>query len=136
MTAGYRTIEKWLDNELRNWSRWCWLGEDPGPPVPHTCASIEKDYIRTHDENTSEGAGPAKPYEPSAKLVDSVWRSLPEIQRKVLRAEYPQRRQWEGSLSGHRAAARFVGIKYRDYMDNLVKACYKVRQAFLERDTA
>lgn len=125
-------IEKWLDFELRNWSRWCWIGSYPHPLPPRTCGSLEGDYIPPPWDGMDLIVRPPPPNEVNANLVDKVWRNLPENPKKVLRMEYPQRHLWEGAISGHRAAARLVGLSYRKYMDVLVVAVDRVRKAFDE----
>ena len=132
MTHDYRTIEKWLDSELKNWSRWCWLGPWPHPIPPNHCGSIEGKYIheRNPENRVEDERRPIPVIEATAKLVDMVWRSLPENPKKALCAEYPRRMEWDddGRASVSKAA-RFAGIKRGQYLPALAVAVDRVRKA-------
>lgn len=127
-----RTYPDWLHQELLNWSRWCWQGDLPYPVPPTTCASIEREYTRLREENTSNNGVRVPPNDMHAQIVDSAWRSLPDLPRRVLRAEYPQRFECGLAQHGRAYVAKRLGVKVDAYQAAMVVAVDRVRAALAE----
>ena len=125
----YRKFPDWIHHELQNWARWCWLGATPVPMSPGHCGSIESQYVRVNDENSSDGARPIPPNEDRARRVDEVWRRLPDAPRLVLRAEYPQRWSSGRVEHGQAGAARRLHMSLRQYEEALAVAIGRVWEA-------
>ena len=130
-----RTCPKWLDEEMQNWARYCWLGAWPHPLPPSQCASLEGNYVRINPngETESEDYKPIPVCEENARLVQQTYDVMAVVHQLVLRAEYPQRHEWGSAKTDSRkAAARFVGLHSEDqYLSILASALYRV-QAVLE----
>lgn len=120
-------IPDWLKAELQNWSRWCWSGPYPHPLPPDHCYSIESNYVRFREENTTAEAPQPKPNERNALIVNRVYKSLPKPQQKALVAEYPQHHKYKTKA----AAVRGTGFaNAKSYDQELFKAISKVWSAF------
>lgn len=120
----------WLHMELLNWSRWCWSGAWPHPMPPNQCASFEHNYKRTNEENTTDDARPIPPNVDRALIVDKVWRELPDMPRRALRAEYPQFHESGRAEHGRVGAARRMGIRLREYEAALFLAIDRIWKTF------
>ena len=62
--------------------------------------------------------------------VDKIWRGLPDLQKKVLRAEYPARHEFPFYEHGRVGVARVMRVRLADYEDALCKAIGRVWDAF------
>ena len=102
--------------ELINWARWCWLGRFPHPLPPEHCASYEHHYLAPSDLGDSD-APPSRilPNAQNARRVQAIYDALPETQRQVIRAEYPQFRQSGRAEHGRHWMARHLGIAVSEY---------------------
>ena len=127
-----RTYPDWIHAELINWSRWCWLGAWPHPLPPEYCGSIERNYPghRLPEGNADDEARPIQPNETNARIVDRVWKALPDLPRLVLRAEYPQRYESGRVEHGRAGAARWLHVSLRDYEAGLIVAIGRIWEAF------
>jgi hypothetical protein len=126
-----RQIPSWVHEELLNWSRWCWEGAYPHPFPPDHCASIEHNYRRTAAEDYSDEAPPSKPIpanRENAIRVQAIFLRLPDSERVVLRAEYPQHRI-NGEMTRHELA-RKLGMDAKRYYHWLHLARLKVMVEF------
>lgn len=126
----FRTYPDWLHYELMNWARWSWSGAYPHPIPPATCASYEKNYRRTGEEEEARNERQIKPNADNAQKVQAVWDALPHWPQQVLRAEYPQRHESGRVEHGRAAAARWLGISLEHYESALSVAAHKVMVAF------
>jgi DNA-directed RNA polymerase specialized sigma24 family protein len=105
---------------LRNWAFWCAYGPI-GPPVQTQAASAEGNY-----QSTEVFAGEEPLYQPdflAGEKVENIVRTLPTIQRSVLKAtyiQYPYHR--------HHSIAQRLKISTERYELQLKKA----RQAVAE----
>lgn len=115
-------IPDWVDQELRNWARWCWSGAYPHPLPPCQCASIEGNYSRFGEDTDAEAIdGKPVPVNPTnAKIVQCAYENLPYLQQQVLRAEYPQRHEQK----------RVVHVSKEEYAAALAAAIYRVMMVF------
>ncbi len=120
-----------VHHELLNWSRWCWLGEWPHPIPATSCGSLEAQYRAPPDWNPDDV--PPVPYirpnERHAKIVQAVYDQLPELERQILRAEYPGRMETDRPDWRHAIAVR-LGIPMRIYNRHFKSAVNKVEAAF------
>jgi len=117
--------------ELLNWARAAWEGAYPHPLPPDHCASIEHNYRRTSAEDYSEEAPPTKPIPANmdnAARVQAIFLRMPDPERMVLRAEYPQRRVNSESL--RHEIARSLGMNIHRYNHWLYMARLKVMAEF------
>lgn len=124
-----RRYPDWVHHELMNWSRWCWQGSYPHPLPPQTCASIERQYVRFREENTTDEAKPIQPNESHALIVDGVWKALPTLPRMVMRAEYPQRSAYDWG-HGRAGVARLMRVSLSEYEAGLIVGVGRVMDAF------
>lgn len=117
-----QAVPDWVDHELRNWARYCWIGVYPHPIPPCRCASLEGNYSR-FGEDTDAEAIDSKPIPvnlTNAKIVQGVYEILPYLPQQVLRAEYPQRH----------AQKCVVRVSKDEYAAALAAAVYRVMLAF------
>ena len=130
-TQNIRTCPKWLDEEMQNWARYCWLGAWPHPIPKRQCASLEGNYSRFGEDSTTESVddAPIPVHIDNAKKIQQIYDNMAAIHQMVLRAEYPQHREWSATKSDNRkAAARFVGLHNEDqYLSILASALYRVQ---------
>ena len=125
-----RHFPEWLHHELLNWSRWCWRGPWPHPLPPVCCGSAERDYMRFRVENSCDEARPIPANASRASVVDAVWRNLPDVPKRVLRAEYPQYHGSGRAEFGRVGAARRMRMRLHDYDAALCVAADRVWNAF------
>jgi hypothetical protein len=132
-----RSYPDWLHQELRNWARFCWEGEDPTPTLPHHCGSAEGEYLAPAYESLESDPNyiPADPN--TARIVDRVFKqSLSHLQRLVLMAEYTQRVESGVATEGLRAGAKWVSIKVgymvtqTEYQSQLFASIGRIWDAF------
>jgi len=117
-----QTVPDWVEQELRNWGRWCWMGAYPHPLPKERCASLEGNYQRINEEGSTESVD-SKPIPvnlTNAKIVQGVYEILPYLPQQAMRAEYPQRH----------VQKRVVGVSREEYAAALAAAVFKVMQAF------
>ena len=123
-----RACPKWVDDEMMNWARYCWRGAWPQPMPKRQCASLEGCYSRHGEESTTESVDekPIPVLEVNAKIIQRAYDHMAGVHQLVLRAEYPQRREWGGK--SRKAAARFVGLREEDYLSILASALYRIQK--------
>lgn len=105
----------WVQDEIWNWSRWCWLGDLPHPMPMTTCASGERAFPSGIDRDDEEEAPPPRPVPVNhdrARRVDGIYRSLPLAEQRVIQAEYPRRNEYGDKRmhERHAEASRKIGI--------------------------
>lgn len=126
-------IPDWVEQELHNWSRWCWLGDWPGPgrppdDEPYACSfppapgghDDEPVQIPVHIDN--------------ARHVNQLYEALPLVEQRIVQAEYPRRREY-GDMrmhERHAAAARKIGISVAYYRVALNRFKNQVKEVFCE----
>ena len=96
---------RWVEDELWNWSRWCWLGDWPQPDPNVKC--LGRTGLRAPAGPDDEPA-PIPAYGPraqGAKLYDS----LAHVEQRVLQAEYPRRHEYAGLTAGERITRPATG---------------------------
>jgi len=118
-----------VHQELLNWSRYCWLGEYPHPTPSTRCGSAEGAFHAEWHIGDEIEEPRIKPNVKHAVIVQQAWEGLPDAPRKVLRAEYPARRE-TGRIDGKGVAAARLGMLPRDYDTHLSYAIHKVEEAF------
>ena len=107
---------KWIEDELHNWSRWCWLGDWPGPGKPDDDEPMACEYP----------PGPGMDDEPPppipvcydhALIVNRLYEALPLVEQRIIQAEYTRRREY-GDMrmhERHAAASRKLEISVAYY---------------------
>lgn len=127
----YVKISDAVHQELLNWARWCWQGEWPHPLPPTHCGSLESGYRappywNPDDANEAPPPPVIEPNARNARIVQAVYDRLAERERRVLKAEYPCRRDYRGKQD----AAGVLGISISQYDDSLAYAVRRVEEAF------
>lgn len=119
---------EWLESDLKNWVRWCWLGKLPHPLPKTQCASLEGNYIheRHAEERVEDEYRPPLIILDRAMLVQDVYDHLPPDPQLVMRAEYPQRHNSGRAEYGQVGAARRLKISLQQYEGYLSVAIYRV----------
>ena len=123
-----------VHEELLNWSRWCWMGEWPHPLPSDHCGSLESQYRAPPEWDMDLAEAPqtyTRPNERNARKVQAVFDQLPELERFVLLAEYPQRGRSGRNIS-KQLAADGIGVSVQGYDWHLQSAAQKVAMAFEE----
>ena len=126
---------RWVEDELWNWSRWCWLGAWPHPNPNVRCASAERNYLAPLEEG-EEGEEDEPPPIPvnqdHARRVQAAYDSLLLVEQRVVQAEYPRRHEYSDRSAGERmsAACRLIGITPVYYKIALGTMKEKVRREF------
>lgn len=124
-------LPAWVEQELWNWSRWCWDGEwpigtRPADPVPTVC-----DYPPREGEYDECQDAPAAICYDHAIQVNAAYETLPLVERRVIQAEYPRRREY-GDLLPHQRrakACRVIGINeiyYRIALADFKKTVWRM----------
>lgn len=122
--------ETWIDDELRNWARWCRSGPWPHPIPPDHAASAEGHYIAPSDLGEPEEPRPPKPNRERAEIVHRVYMDLLTTRERwtlVYRYVKP---------TAERIVLRRLRITARDYDVALMAAARCVGEAFRERRIA
>lgn len=123
--------------ELVNWMRWCFIGPWPHPlPATH-CGSLESAYKAPPEWDMDLAEAPRSHWPintRNAEKVQAVFEKLPDLERFVLLAEYPQRERRGRNISKQLAADR-IGISLQGYDRYLKSAAAKVAMVFEHEDT-
>ncbi len=124
---------RWVEDELHNWSRWCWLGDWPHPLPPSRCASGERDYPSGQDREGDEPPPAVIPVmHERARAVNALYEALPLVERRIIQAEYPRRHEY-GDMrmhERHAKAARKLDISLAYYRIALNSFKQSVWRAF------
>ena len=123
-----------VQEELKNWSRWCWLGEWPHPLPPTHCGSLEANYRAPPDWNPDDPppAPSMRLNDRHARIVQAVWEKLEQPARQVLKAEYPMR-HLSGRAKSLAEAAYYLGMPQWLYVNLLQRGIREVEAAFALR---
>lgn len=121
-------LPRWVNDELHNWSRFCWMGEWPHPKPLMDCASAERAY------RSPDWEGDPSPYIPvnvdRARRVQAIHDSLPLPEQRVMQAEFPRRHEY-GDMRQHQritSASLKIGITeayYRIALCNIKQEVFK-----------
>lgn len=133
-------IPKWLDDELRNWARWCWSGSWPHPIPPDHAASAEGKFVGksiygAEIEQDERADKPLKPNAEHAEKVHEVYRNqLGRDEQRVLVHEYVhlvnKDHEDDGSRERHRRRkARKMRMSLMMYERVLLDAANRVAMA-------
>lgn len=126
-------LPSWVEMELRNWGRWCWEGEWPGPGRPDDDEPAVCQYppaVGDYDESTPI---PVPVCIDNALRVNRLYEQLPLVERRIIQAEYPRRHEY-GDMrmhERHAAAARKLEISVAYYQVALGSFKQAVWRAFL-----
>lgn len=114
-------LPEWVHDELLNWSAWLSAGSRCGPG-PVQMASAERGYIREASGYVDPDPPIVTPDARRAEQVQRVYlRMLDFVARRVIDAEYPERRQ-SGRDYGIEAAARWARVSPDQYRSALARA--------------
>lgn len=91
---------RWVEDELWNWSRWCWLGDWPQPDPNVKCISAERAYRAP--AGPDDEPAPIPVHMDHARKVQKLYDSLAHVEQRVLQAEYPRRHEYAGLTAGER----------------------------------
>jgi hypothetical protein len=119
-SQGADGFPRFINSELWNWARWCWMGPWPHPLPPQACGSAERRFpsgINREDADEEEQQKPDPIHVERARQVDAIYQSLPLEEQRVLQMEYPRRHEFGGMPVRARqiAAARKIGISVEYY---------------------
>lgn len=115
---------RWVEDELWNWSRWCWTGDWPHPLPPKTCASVERAFPSGPDwENDDDDRRPDPVHVDNAQRVDLVYQALSLIEQRIMQCEWPRRHEYDeydeqGAIARNvrgTAAPRYLGVSQGHY---------------------
>lgn len=125
-------LPSWVEMELRNWGRWCWEGEWPGPGRPDDGAPEACAY--PPELGMDDDPPPPIPvcYDRALK-VNQLYEALPLVEQRVIQAEYTRRREY-GDMrmhERHAAASRKLEISVAYYRIALNRFKHQVKEAFL-----
>ena len=113
-----------IHHELLNWARFQWSGPWPHPIPSEKCGSAEREFhAEWHQEWEPEPDIRIKPHQGRADVVHSVWKSLWDAPRQVLKAEYIEHHK------DRQRAARKLAIPVHVYESHLAYAVRKVGEA-------
>lgn len=130
-----RGFPRWVEDELWNWSRWCWLGDLPHPNPDVRCASAERNYVAPSEENGADEDDEPRPipvHHDNARRVQAVYERLVLVEQRVVQAEYPRRHEYAGLTASQRItqACDYLGISSIYYRIALGNMKEQVRRAF------
>lgn len=125
---------RWIEDELWNWARWCWLGAWPHPNPNVKCASAERNYVAPAEDEDSEDDEP-RPIpvnQDHARRVQVAYEALVLVEQRVVQAEYPRRHEYAdlSAADRMRSACRLLDISPIYYKVALGNMKDKVRRAF------
>lgn len=128
-------LPSWVQDEIWNWSRWCWLGDLPHPMPMTTCASGERAFPSGMDRDEEEEAPPQRPVPVNhdrARRVEQIYQALPLIERRAIQAEYPRRNEYGEATKTerHTKAARNLAISVASFRDVIDRFKQKVWREF------
>lgn len=126
---------RWVEDELWNWSRWCWLGEWPHPNPNVKCASAERNYLAPNEEDEEQEEDEPRPIPVNhdhARRVQAAYESLVLVEQRVVQAEYPRRHEYADMTVSQRVAnaCRLLDISPIYYKIALGNMKEQVRRAF------
>jgi hypothetical protein len=125
-------LPRWVEDELWNWSRWCWLGEWPQPDPNVKCASAERAYRAPVDEEDDDEPRVIPVNYDNARKVQVLYEKLVLVEQRIVQAEYPRRHEYAGLTASERIT-RACGkldvspIYYKIALGNMKE---QVRRAF------
>ncbi|SSW66620.1 hypothetical protein AVE30378_02159 [Achromobacter veterisilvae] len=130
-----RGFPRWVEDELWNWSRWCWLGDWPHPNPNVRCASAERNYVAPTEEDEVDEDDEPRPtpvHHDNARRVQAVYERLVLVEQRVVQAEYPRRHEYAGLTASQRItqACDYLGISSIYYRIALGNMKEQVRRAF------
>lgn len=130
-----RGFPRWVEDELWNWSRWCWLGDWPHPNPNVRCASAERNYVAPSEEDEADEDDEPRPipvHHDNARRVQAVYERLVLVEQRVVQAEYPRRHEYAGLTASQRIAQAcdYLGISSIYYRIALGNMKEQVRRAF------
>ncbi|MCY1195569.1 hypothetical protein D9M72_68960 [compost metagenome] len=130
-----RGFPRWVEDELWNWSRWCWLGDWPHPNPNVRCASAERNYVAPSEEDEADEDDEPRPIpvqHDNARRVQAVYERLVLVEQRVVQAEYPRRHEYAGLTASQRItqACDYLGISSIYYRIALGNMKEQVRRAF------
>jgi len=110
-------IPRWVEDELWNWSRWCWLGDWPGPGKSQDVDPAVCVYPPSEGDFDESEPAPIPVCIDNARRVNRLYEALPLVEQRVIQAEYPRRREYGDMMmhERHGAAARKIGIPLAYY---------------------
>lgn len=120
-------IDRWIEDELWNWARWCWSGAWPHPLPPDHAASAEGRFVAPPE--WGENAEAEQPRAPApnrerAEIVHRVFRErLTQTERWALIHRYVRRTE-------ERITLRRMRVSRDVYETTLLSAARKVGEAF------
>lgn len=128
-------LPRWVEDELWNWSRWCWHGEWPHPMPKSRCASAEGGFPSGIDreEDDDEPPPPIRPVNHDrARIVQRLYEAVPLIEQRVIQAEYPRRSEYNDMRmhERHAAASRRLKISVAYYRVALGAFRQRIYQEF------
>ncbi|WP_063568693.1 hypothetical protein [Achromobacter ruhlandii] len=125
---------RWVEDELWNWSRWCWLGAWPHPNPNVKCASAERNYITPvdTDESDEDEPRPIPVNQDHARRIQIVYEGLVLVEQRVVQAEYPRRHEYGDLTASERmiVACRRLDISPIYYKIALGTMRERVRREF------
>lgn len=128
-------VDPRVEDELWNWSRWCWQGEWPHPLPPTSCGSGERNFPSGIDRESDEP--PPRPpilvHRDRALKIHGIYKRLHLVEQRVMQFEYPRRHEL-GDLTRpqrYAKAADKIGIPVALYRDILAKVKSRVREAMV-----
>lgn len=124
---------RWVEDELWNWSRWCWMGEWPHPNPNVKCASAERNYLPPPaDEEEGDEIKPIPVNCDRARKVQELYDALPLVEQRILQAEYPRRHEHGDLTASERISSvcRTLKIQATYYKISLGYAKEQVRREF------
>jgi len=118
--------------EILNWVRVQWWGKHPGPPkIAQEAAACDWPPVRGYlDED--DGEWHAEPNFARARIVESVYRCLPPIERRIVQEEYTRRGDYR-DIPAHlriEAACRKLGVQKIYYETAIYGFRKKVMEVF------
>lgn len=130
-----RGFPRWVEDELWNWSRWCWQGAWPHPNPNVKCASAERNYLaptEERDDGEEEEPRPIPVNHDHARRVQAAYDGLVLVEQRVVQAEYPRRHEYAGLSASERMtkACRLLDIGPIYYKIALGMMKERVRREF------
>lgn len=121
-------IADWIDEELRNWARWCWSGEFPGPRHQERAASAEGRYLPPSDLGDEPEQPRIRPNRERAERVHHVYLTqLDTRERRVICLRYVDR--WPA-----KKIPRLMRISEAMFEAAMIQAGRRVGEAFRSAD--
>jgi hypothetical protein len=131
MTKARALISGWVDDELHNWSRWCWSGAWPHPMPAGRAESAEGRYVpeSVYGAEVEQDEAARRPPPANARRAEIVQRCyatrLTTVERRSLVVTYVK-----PFPSSQQARARRAGVTVDVYETALMSAARKVSETF------